>query len=1403
MGTAYTRQSSFSDGDTITAALFNDEYNQLLTSLSYASSGTTGHQHDGTAGEGGNVHTIGDQDFLNKIVADSTNNRWGVFVQVSSSAVEQIRISDGVISPVTDNDIDLGTSSLEFKDLFIDGTAHIDTLDVDVNATVAGTLGVTGALTGSSTIQGTTITATTAFVPDASDGAALGTSALEFSDLFLADGAVINFGDDQDVTITHVADTGILLSSTDQLQFGDSGTYIYQSADGVLDLVSDTEIELTATTIDINGAVAMDGAITGGTNNTISGELDAATLDISGNADIDGTTNLDIVDIDGAVQIDATVTVGVDDTGYDVKFFGDTASAYMLWDTSADDLILGGAARVVVPASGLVIGSTAVTSTGAELNILDGVTSTAAELNIIDGDTSATSTTLADADRVVVNDAGTMKQVALTDFETYFESSIDTFSTIDINGGSIDGATLGTNSAITQAVIDDIDLNGKVITMTGSASDTAVFTAGTNGTLSIVTTDAAAAAANIQITADGTVEIDSAGVLTLDSGAAINIEPASGSAILLDGTISVDAGVVTGATSITSTAFVGDITGDVTGTADLATSITASANNSTDETVYPTFVDGATGTQGLETDTGLTYNPSSGLLTISGELDAGSLDISGNADIDGTLEADAITVDGTTLAEYIADTSGAMFSSNTESGITVTYQDGDNTIDLAVDAAQTGITSIYATDLILGEDAQTAIDFGTANEIDFKVDNAARLTLTSGALYPVTDNQIDLGTSSLEFKDAFFDGTVTADAFAGPLTGNVTGNASGTAATVTGAAQSAITSLGTLSTLTVDNVIINGATIGHTGDIDLITVASGIATVAGEVSMTTLDIGGTNVTSTAAELNILDGVTSTAAELNVLDGITAVVGELNALDIGATAVGTAVASKAVILDSNKDYTGVRNLTISGELDAATLDISGAIDVAGTANLDVVDVDGAVNFAADVTFADGADIITASAGTSNFRAGVNAGNSIQSGGNYNVVVGDEAGTAITTGDNNTAVGYTALDANTTGGNGTAVGYNALGANTTGANNTAVGYSALGVNEDGAHLTAVGYGALDANTTASHNIAVGYDALGANTTGSSNVTVGNYALDANTVGNYNIGMGYQALSTNVSGSSNVALGYAALYANGAGDQDPAQGNYNVAIGHQTMNSNTTGYGNTATGYLALYTGTTGSIYNAAYGYQSLYYATGGYNAGVGAFSLMNTAGGQHNVGVGYQAGDVITSGGNNICIGAFTDPSANSSTHQIVIGYNITGGEDNQFTFGKASNTMANEFDTDADWLQSSDVRKKKDIEDAVLGLDFVNDLRPVTYEWKPNYEFPKDFAEYSEENHMTLNVRMHGLVAQEVKAALDKTGVERFSGWKEDSDGCQRISKEAFVIPLIKAVQELSAEVKELKEKLNA
>ena len=156
-GSNYTRQSSFDDGDVVTAALFNDEYNKLLNAFVYASTGTTGHQHDGGAGEGGNIEIIGDQDFLNKILVDSTNNRWGFYVQVSSGTVEQIRIQDGAIVPVTDNDIDLGTTSLQFKDAFINGTLEADAITIagiTLSETIADTV---GAMVSSNTETGITV----------------------------------------------------------------------------------------------------------------------------------------------------------------------------------------------------------------------------------------------------------------------------------------------------------------------------------------------------------------------------------------------------------------------------------------------------------------------------------------------------------------------------------------------------------------------------------------------------------------------------------------------------------------------------------------------------------------------------------------------------------------------------------------------------------------------------------------------------------------------------------------------------------------------------------------------------------------------------------------------------------------------------------------------------------------------------------------------------------------------------------------------------------------------------------------------------------------------------------------------------------------------------------------------
>ena len=126
------------------------------------------------------------------------------------------------------------------------------------------------------------------------------------------------------------------------------GVIAGDAAFAAYDSIGANALGVTAGTVTASRAIVPDSNkdIASFRNVTLTGELDAATLDISGNADIDGTTNLDAVDIDGAVQVDNTITVGADDQGYDVKFFGDTASAYMLWDTSADDLVLAGAAGI-------------------------------------------------------------------------------------------------------------------------------------------------------------------------------------------------------------------------------------------------------------------------------------------------------------------------------------------------------------------------------------------------------------------------------------------------------------------------------------------------------------------------------------------------------------------------------------------------------------------------------------------------------------------------------------------------------------------------------------------------------------------------------------------------------------------------------------------------------------------------------------------------------------------------------------------------------------------------------------------------------------------------------------------------------------------------------------------------
>jgi len=416
-----------------------------------------------------------------------------------------------------------------------------------------------------------------------------------------------------------------------------------------------------------------------------------------------------------------------------------------------------------------------------------------------------------------------------------------------------------------------------------------------------------------------------------------------------------------------------------------------------------------------------------------------------------------------------------------------------------------------------------------------------------------------------------------------------------------------------------------------------------------------------------------DGVGIGVAPMDEQDGFTTlrIAGPLS------LSVDSAGAGAGVYMGNNvyRDETNDRWEYVLGDEASQLIQANGAFifrsAAAGSAN-------GAITWVNKFQIALDGAISTPTLGTSNVRLGVNAGNSIASGGNQNVVVGDEAGTAISTGDANVAVGYAALDALNTGINNTAVGWNAGGALSQGTRNVALGYA---------------------------------------------------TLDADTLG-----------------SKSTALGYAALSIQ---NFTSATDTYNVAVGFQAGSSTQT--------------------------------------------ATLNTL-------IGGLAGDNITTGGNNICLGFQSDTSAGDTANAICLGVGFSAAS-NDFSFGKASNVVTCDFDADAAFSRSSDSRLKTNVANATLGLDFIKDLRPVTYRWKASADLDANDAELAHLrvadddgtiiNHMTTDVTMHGLIAQEVKTALDTASVSTFKGWHEDRFGVQQISREMYVIPLIKAVQELS------------
>ncbi len=376
-------------------------------------------------------------------------------------------------------------------------------------------------------------------------------------------------------------------------------------------------------------------------------------------------------------------------------------------------------------------------------------------------------------------------------------------------------------------------------------------------------------------------------------------------------------------------------------------------------------------------------------ITLSGELDAATLDISGNADIDGTLEADAYTVDGVTLAEYISDTTGAMFSSNTETGLSATYQDGDNTIDLAIAAAQTTITSLFATDIKIGEDDQTKIDFEDANTINFYANNAKEVVLAENSISPGTSDGTALGTTSLMWSDLFLASGSVINFNNGDITLTHSSN------TLTAAGGTVATAALTTSTIVASGIVKTDDTTNATSttdgslqtdgglsvvldavfgdDVKLLSDSAVLAFGAdGDATLTHTDDTGITLNSTNKLMfndasQFVQGSSATVLSIGATDEIdlTATAVDLNGtLNVsGATVFQTSIditGSAGIILENDETITNSTNGLISLSGNLAVPD-GGTVGSASDTDAMTIASGGNVTFSQDVVLGDGSSV----------------------------------------------------------------------------------------------------------------------------------------------------------------------------------------------------------------------------------------------------------------------------------------------------------------------------------------------------------------------------------------------------------------------------------------------------------
>jgi len=772
MGATYTRQSNFTDGDVITADLFNNEFDQLLATLA----SSTGHTHDGTAAEGGPI---------SKLLADT---------------------------------ITIGTAAGDIS-LVFDGGSNDGTLK------------------------------------------------------WMEDEDYFEFSDD------------VLIATNEKIQFRDTAIFINSSADGQLDIVADTEIQIAATTIDINGAADISGNLAVGGNLTVAGDAT-----VTGTTTFNGGT-LTLGDaVTDNVVFGADVNSSIIPNGVAGSF--DLGSSGQEWR----DIFINGTAHIDtldVDENATVTGTLGVTGvlTGTSLDIsgnvdIDGVTN----LDVVDIDGAvniAAATTIDAANKIQFRDTGLfinssadgqLDIVADTEIQIA-ATTVDINGAVDVSGNLVVGGDLtitgddlvmGTNTAGMLLIADGTNFNptavGDLSEIATVASDDVFLAIDTSGgglkriTRSAVVSGLATSSAISNVVEDttpqlgGNLDVLARTITTSTSNGNIAITPNGSGVVLIDGFVGIEAGLI-------------DLKNS--GSAVSQIKFYCESSNAHAQTLI--------GAPHAESGSNTLTLPSSG--GNSRLLSAASTATLTNKTLTAPKIVDAgFIADANGNEQLIFQTTGSavnQFEMTNSASSTAFLQGpileatgGDSNIDLNLLAKGTGVVAVR------GNTNSGAIQFNCESN---------------------SHGQILIGQ---------------------PHSASVTNTM-----LLPAGANSTLVSL--VSTDTLTNKTLTSPKINE--DVAVTSTATEINLLDG-------------VTSTTAELNILDGVTSTAAELNALDGITAVVGELNALDIGSTAVGTAVASKAVILDSNKDYTGIRNLTITGELDAATLDISGAVDIDGAVDI---------------------------------------------------------------------------------------------------------------------------------------------------------------------------------------------------------------------------------------------------------------------------------------------------------------------------------------------------------------------------------------------------------------------------------------------------------------------------------